>query len=303
MPAYLEKLNVKKDESFFIGIFQDNMDKCTWHYHNNYEISFITEGSGKRLVADSIADFQPGDMVFIGRNLPHVWIADKEIKSPSNRTLEMVFLQFTSDVLCRPLLNLPEFRYVAKALALSERGIQIVGQTLNEVSEIMLQLPYLNSFDRMLHFYKMMDIIGKSDTNIGLASKKYLRARFNTGNKRIETIHNFLMNNYLENVDLKSLAGLVNMAEGSLCRFFKMEMGITIFEYLNQIKTEFACNLLMDGSLSIMEVCFDSGFNNLSHFNKQFRKATGMTPSEYRKRFIGLRHDIPNTWQTDNNKS
>jgi AraC-like DNA-binding protein len=288
MTAHLEQTILNQDESFFIGIFQDNMEKSTWHYHNNYEISFITEGSGKRIVADSMEEFQPGDLVFLGRNLPHVWIADKEMHSPTARTLEMVFLQFTNQILNSQMLALPEFKYVSKALSLSERGIQIVDQTLNEVSELMLQLPYLKGFERMLHFFKMMDIIGKSESHIYLASKEYLKVRFTTGNKRIATIHEYLMNNYREEVNLEKMAGLVNMAEGSLCRFFKENMGITLFEYLNQIKTEFACKLLMDNDLSILEVCLDSGFNNLSHFNKQFRKTTGVTPTEYRKRFKGL---------------
>jgi AraC-like DNA-binding protein len=283
MSALLEQIVVAEDESFFIGIFQDNLEKSAWHYHNNYEISFITEGSGKRIVADSIQEFQPGDLVFIGCNLPHVWIADKETLNPSLRTLEMVFLQFTDRLLSPQLLSLPEFKYVAKALALSERGILIVGQTLNEVSELMLQMPYLKGFERMLHFFKMMDIIGKSDSNVQLASKEYLKVRFTTGNKRIASIHEYLMNNYREEINLKRIAELVSMAEGSLCRFFKENMGVTLFEYLNRIKTDFACKLLMDHDLSIMEVCFDSGFNNLSHFNKQFRKMTGVTPSEYRK--------------------
>ena len=288
MPAQFKQNILNDKESFFIGIFQDNLEKSTWHYHNNYEISFITEGSGKRIVADSIEEFQPGDLVFIGRNLPHVWIADKEMLTPSARTLEMVFLQFTDEVLCSQLLALPEFNHVAKALSLSEQGIQIVGQTLNEVSELMLQLPYLKGFDRMLHFFKMMDIIGKSDSNIQLASKEYLKVRFTTGNKRIATIHDYLMKNYREEVNLEKMADLVNMAEGSLCRFFKENMGITLFEYLNKLKTDFACKLLMNPDLSILDVCFDSGFNNLSHFNKQFRKTTGVTPTEYRKRFKNI---------------
>ena len=288
MTASFEKIGVKDDESFIIGIFQDNMEKSTWHYHNNFEISFILEGSGKRIVADSIEEFQPGDLVFIGRNLPHVWISDKETRTPTTRSLEMVFLQFTSEVVSPQLLMLPEFKYIARAMYLSERGIQIVGQTLNEVSELMLQLPYLKSFERMLHFFKLMDIIGRSETNIQLASKEYLKVRFTTGNKRIAVIHEFLMNNYREQVDLKKLAGLVNMAEGSLCRFFRMNMGMTVFEYLNQLKVEFACKLLMDNDLSILEVCLDSGFNNLSHFNKQFKKINGLPPSEYRNRFKGL---------------
>lgn len=289
MSAILEKINVSGGESFSIGIFQDNLDKCTWHYHDSLEISFITEGSGKRIVADSIEEFQPGDLVFIGSNLPHVWIADKETRSPSNRTLEMVYLQFTNDIPDKQLLNLPEFKNVSTALALSERGVQIVGETLNEVSELMLQLPYLKSFERMLHFLRMMDIIGRSETNVQLASKEYLQKRFTTNNRRIALIHQYLMNNYREEIDLKCLADLVSMAEGSLCRFFRIKMGQTVFEYLNQIRVDFGCKLLMDPDLSIMEVCLDSGFNNLSHFNKQFRKFTGITPSEYRKRFKGLR--------------
>jgi AraC-like DNA-binding protein len=292
MSALLEKILLKEDESFFIGIFQDNLEKSTWHYHNNFEISFITEGSGKRIVADSIEEFQPGDLVFIGRNLPHVWIADKELQTPSTRTLEMVFLQFTDQILGSQLLSLPEFKHVAKAMSFSERGIQIVGQTLNEVSELMLQMPYLKGFERMNHFFKIMDIIGKSDSHLHLASKEYLKTRFTTGNKRIAKIHEYLMNNYREEINLKQLAELVNMAEGSLCRFFRENMGMTLFEYLNQIKTDFACKLLMDPDLSILEVCLDSGFNNLSHFNKQFRKTTGNTPSEYRKKFKNLVSDL-----------
>lgn len=287
MAALLEKIEVKEDESFFIGIFQDNLEQSSWHYHNNYEISFITEGTGKRIVADSIVEFRPGDLVFIGCNLPHTWIADKEALTPTKRTLEMVYLQFSSEVLAAPMLALPEFRNVAKALALSERGIQILGQTLNQVSEIMLQLPYLKGFDRMLHLFRMLDIIGKSDTNIELASKEYLKTRFKSGDKRIAAIHEFLMGNYRNEIDLKRLSDVVNMSAGSLCRFFKSKMGITVFEYLNQLKSEFACKLLMNNDMSILEVCFDSGFNNLSHFNKQFKKTTGVTPTEYRKRLKG----------------
>ncbi len=283
MPAKYEQIVLKDDESFFIGIFQDNLEKSTWHYHNNFEISFITEGTGKRIVADSIEEFQPGDLVFIGRNLPHVWIADKEQGGLTDRTLEMVFLQFSANLFFPQLLALPEFRQVKNALEMSERGIQIVGQTLNEVSEIMLQLPYLKSFERMNYFFRLMDIIGRSNSNIHLASEEYLKKRFTTGNKRIGILHDYLMNHYREDIDLKRLADLVNMAEGSLCRFFKMNVGVSIFDYLNRIKVEFACNLLMNHNMNMVDVCYDSGFNNLSHFNKQFRKHAGVTPSEYRK--------------------
>ena len=288
MPAIYEQISLNEEESFSIGIFQDNLTKSSWHYHDKSEISFITEGTGKRIVGDSIEEFQPGDLVFIGSNLPHVWIAEKEQGFLSDRTLEMVYLQFSSNILLPQLLVLPEFKNVKRALELSERGIQVVGDTLNRVSEIMLQLPYLKNFDRMNSFFRMMDIIGQSDSNINLASEEYMRKRFTTGNRRIALLHDYMMNHYREEIDLKRLAELVSMAEGSLCRFFKSNVGLSVFEYLNRIKVEFACKLLMDPELGIFDVCLDSGFNNLSHFNKQFRKEMGVTPTEYRKRFRGL---------------
>lgn len=288
MEALFENQLQQAEGSFFIGIFQDNLEKCTWHYHNNFEISFITEGAGKRIVGDSIVEFQSGDLVFLGKNLPHVWIPEKDQGIWLNRNLEMVFLQFTSDVLCPHVLALPEFVNVQKALILSERGVQIAGQTLNEVSELMLQMPYMKEFDRMIYFFRILDLIGRSDSITALASKEYLNTRFTTGNKRIEIIHQYLMNNYKNDIDLQRLSELVNMAKGSICRYFKQNMGITIFEYLNKIKAEFACKLLMNNDLSILDVCLDSGFNNLSHFNKQFKRVTGVTPKEYRTRFKGL---------------
>ncbi len=287
MSARLEQTNLNQDESFYIGIFQDTLEKSTWHYHDNYEISFITEGSGKRIVADSIEEFHPGDLVFIGRNLPHVWIAEKDSLTPSSRSLEMVFLQFTDHVINSQLRLLPEFKSIVKALSASERGVHIFGQTLNEVSELMLQMPYMKSFDRILHLLKILDCIGKSDSLLHLASKEYVKSRFTSGNRRIALIHDYLMKNYREEVNLSRLASLVNMAEGSLCRYFKSNMGLTIFEYLNKVKVEFACKLLMDEDSSITDVCFNSGFQNLSHFNKQFKKITDATPREYRLRFKG----------------
>jgi AraC-like DNA-binding protein len=288
MNAQLEKIVLQKDESFFIGVFQDNLEKSTWHYHNNYELSFITEGVGKRIVGDSIEEFHPGDLIFIGRNLPHVWIADKESFQLSNRTLESVFLQFTKDIFGNQLIALPEFTYVAKALSQSERGVKIPDDVTNEISELLLQMPYLKPFERMIHFFRIMDIIGHCKNLIPLASEEYIRTRFTPGNKRLAQIHNYLMTHYKEDMDLRQIALAVNMAEVSLCRFFKANTGMTLFEYLNKIKVDFACKMLMDKDMSIIEICLDSGFNNLSHFNKQFKKITGLPPSEYRKQYDGI---------------
>jgi len=149
----------------------------------------------------------------------------------------------------------------------------------------LLQMPYSNRFNRYILFLELLDLIGKSSDLIPLASKEYINKRFNTENKRILTIHEYFMKHFRDEIDLAQIASLVNMAEGSLCRFFKLQVGLTIFEYLNKIKVDFACKLLMNKEISITEVAFDSGFNNLSHFNKQFKIITGVTPMVYRKRY------------------
>ncbi len=278
-----EQISVGNQVSFITGIYQDDMVKSTWHYHDNYELSFITKGAGKRIVADSIVNFYPGDLVFIGRQLPHVWIADKEYQFSPERSLELVYVQFTSEVIGPSIHELPEFKNIKKALELSERGIQITGQTLNEVGEIMLQLPYLEDFDRLISFFTLLNVIGKSDTHIPLASEEYIKKRFEPANKRISMIHEYFLANYHRELNLKELASLVSMAEGSVCRFFKEKAGCTPFEYLNRVKADLACKFLLDENMSVTQVAMESGFNNLSHFNKQFKKNIGMTPSEYRK--------------------
>jgi AraC-like DNA-binding protein/uncharacterized cupin superfamily protein len=284
MKKLLEQIKLKPDESFYIGIFQDHIDKSRWHYHQEFELSFITEGSGKRIVGDSVEDFHPGDLIFIGPRIPHVWFPEeKHVRQHSGRTLESVYMLFDNEILPSELTGLPEFLNVRKAITLSERGARITGDTLNEVSRIMLQLPYLNRMKRLMFFYEIMDLIGRSESFTYLASEQYVKTKFETTNKRVNRIHEYLMKNYQNEVDLEEVAEVVHMAPASVCRFFKSSTGLTVFEYLNKIKIDYSCRLLLNTDQNIVDISYDCGFNNLSHFNKQFRKFIGKTPTEFRK--------------------
>ncbi len=284
MKSYPDQIRLNADESFYIGIFQDHIDQSAWHYHLESELSFITEGSGKRIVGDSVEEFNPGDLIFIGPRIPHVWFAEAtRLRQHSGRTLESVYLLFNNDILPQGLTTLPEFIHVNRAIRLSERGVRITGETLNQVSRIMLQLPYLNSMKRLMLFYEILDIIGRSDTFLYLASEDYARSKFKSTNIRIKHIHEFLMKNYREEVNLNEIADIVHMAPASACRFFKSSTGLTIFEYLNKIKIDYACQLLLNTDQNIVDISYDCGFNNLSHFNKQFRKFIGQTPTQFRQ--------------------
>ena len=284
MKELLEQIKLNPKESFFIGIFQDHIDQSRWHYHQEFELSFITEGSGSRIVGDSVEEFHPGDLIFIGPRIPHVWFPeDKHKRQHSGRTLESVYMLFNNEILPDGLTDLPEFEHVRNAISLSQRGIRITGDTLNEVSRIMLQLPYMNSIRRLMFFYEIMDHIGKSESFSYLASSEYVKTKFDATNKRVNLIHEFLMKNYQNEIDLKDVAEIVHMAPASVCRFFKSSTGLTIFEYLNKIKIDYSCQLLLNTDLNIVDISYDCGFNNLSHFNKQFKKFVGNTPTLFRK--------------------
>jgi len=284
MKELLEQIKLNPDESFFIGIFQDHIDKSHWHYHQEFELSFITEGSGRRIVGDSIEEFHPGDLIFIGPRIPHVWFPEETHRwQHSGRTLESVYMLFNQNILPEALTTLPEFNHIRQAVQLSERGIRITGETLNEVSRIMLQLPYMSRIKRLMMFYEIMDLIGKSDSFSFLASEDYIKTKFEPGNKRVTRIHEFLMKNYQGDIDLKEIAEVAHMAPASVCRFFKNSTGLTIFEYLNKIKINYSCQLLLNTDLNILDISYDCGFNNLSHFNKQFKKFIGATPTQFRR--------------------
>lgn len=284
MKQFLEELKQNPEESFFIGVFQDHIEQTSWHYHQEFELSFITEGSGKRIVGDSVESFHPGDLIFIGPRIPHVWISGELARTQhSGRTLESVYLLFNQDILPQEITSLPEFKDVNRALQLAERGMRITGDTLNQVSRIMLQLPYQGRMKRLMLFYEILHIIGNSNTFTPLATEGYIKSKFETSNTRVNTIHEFLMNNYRDEINLERIAELVHLAPASVCRFFKSATGQTIFSYLNNIKVDYACKLLMNTDLNIVDISYDCGFNNLSHFNKQFRQIIGKTPSQYRK--------------------
>ena len=147
----------------------------------------------------------------------------------------------------------------------------------------MLQLPYLNRIKRLMFFYEIMDLIGRSDSFSYLASADYVKTKFKTTNSRVNRIHEFLMKNYQNDIDLHEVADIVHMAPASACRFFKSSTGLTIFEYLNKIKIDYSCQLLLNTDLNIVDISYDCGFNNLSHFNKQFRKFINKTPTQFRE--------------------
>lgn len=266
------------------GVFQQSFDQHEWHYHDSYELIMISEGTGQRIVGDKMENFKPGDLVFLGRRLPHLWISDPiKIDPGSDKCVESIFVQFEESFLDMKMIALREFESVRKAIERSARGVVILGKSRNQIAELMMQVPYLNGFEQILNTLSILDEIGRSEELSYLTSEKYPMTTKLHRSERVRTIRNYFMQNYQQQVDLALIAELVNMQPASLCRFFKSETGQTLTEYINRMRIDLASKMLMNKTLKVEAIAFECGFNTISYFNRQFKKITGTTPLIYQK--------------------
>lgn len=273
------------EASIHVGVFQQSFDRRDWQYNDHYELIMISEGTGQRIVGDKVERFQPGDLVFLGRNLPHLWISDPVAIDPgSDRNVESIFVRFKLPFVEHSMMGLPEFANVRKAIDRSARGCEITGNTRNSIAALMMQLPYLDQFEQIINLFTILNLTGKSTDIRYLSSEKYPDSSQLASVKRIRLVQEYLMKNLQNSIVLRELAELTNMQEASLCRLFKKETGQTITNYLNCLRIELATKMLMNPNLKVEEIAFECGYNTISFFNRQFKKHTGMAPLGYRSK-------------------
>lgn len=270
-------------QSIRSGVYQEAFLKKDWHYHADYELLFITEGTGQRIVGDGMEEFEPGDLVLIGGYLPHVWISDLIYLDPGSlKCCEAVYLNFNPSILEGNLLELPEASHVRQALEDAGRGIKITGKARDVISELMLMVPVLDGFNQLINLLKILEHIGQSEEYTFLTSENYKKSKFFHQSRRVKQIHNYFMNNYQKQITLDEIAELINMSPSASSRFFKQQTGDSLMEYLNRIRFDYAKRMLKSKNLRIVEVAYECGFNSLSFFSRQFRKLEGCSPREYR---------------------
>ena len=272
------------NSSIKTGVFQQSYTQREWVYRDEYELLFISEGTGQRIVGDRIDSFKPGDLIFLGRRLPNLWISDPiKVDPSSNRCVESIFIQFSHELLMGQLFSKPEFVSIRNAIHRSAQGCEIVGDARNKISELMMQVPYLGGFEQIINLLNILNIIGNSNEIKFMVSSKYPQTKQFRYSKRVQVLQEYLMKNYQKPLELNALALLLHMQSASLCRFFKRETKMTISEYLNRLRIDLAAKMLMNEQLLIEEIAYDCGFNSISFFNRQFKKYTYYSPGIYRK--------------------
>lgn len=248
-----------------------------WHFHPELELVYVNGGSGKRQIGSHVSYFREGDLILIGSNLPHCGFTDKLTGNKSETVIQMKM-----DFLGNDFFDIPEMKKIQKLLEISKSGIAFHGKTKRRIGEKMEVLEYQTDFQRLLSILNILNELGASEEFQVLNAEGFSMETEVKDNDRINVVFNHVKTNYKEDISLDEISDLVSMTVPSFCRYFKKITNKTFVQFVNEYRLVHASKLLAEKPMSITEVCFESGFNNFSHFNKSFKAFTGQNPSEYR---------------------
>lgn len=286
MKAILQKVPEFVDSSFAVQRFESAYFDTPWHFHPEYELVYIQKSYGKRFIGDNISNFREGDLVLLGSNLPH-WYRNDAVyyhNEPSLKASSIV-IQFTTDFLGETFLMTPEMFEIHHILQKAQRGLHITGSLAKIIAKQVIEITELKGMDRLLKLLSILNSISQSE-EYNLLSNKGPSVGINTTDPhRINKIYEYVMNNFTEPITINEAAELIHMCPSTFCRYFKKRTRNTFTFFINEIRVGHACKLLIEGDLSITEICYKSGFNNISYFNRQFKSRKQLTPQAFRQEY------------------
>lgn len=255
-----------------------------WHFHSEFEIVYVLKSSGKRFVADNVEPFTEGDITLLGSNLPHFWKSESD--DDSENRVNAIVVQFHSDFFREEINSYPEFHRISEMLKRATRGIHFAPPSSEKIGRMLKRLLKMNGLERMLYFIKLMDVMARTENYRLLASKGYQLEEHRELNSRLDKIMHFINTNYQRKITQEEVASKIGMTTAAFCRYFREKTGKGFIYFINEMRIGYACKLLIENHLSISQICFECGFNNLSNFNRMFKRQTGCTPGEYQQQFI-----------------
>lgn len=282
MKPALEHLPKEKDHSFVVKFFDYNYYPTPWHYHPEYEIVLVTESTGKRFIGDHISEFQPGNLAFIGPNIPHTYRNDdKYYEEGSTLRAKSIVIHFTESSLGNDFLQLPEAGQLTNLFKQSLNGLDILGRTNQKVSEKLYDLISSSGLKRWLCLIDILLDIAESKTISPIT--KTARIGYNEKeSRRLCQVFDWITANFEKEIRLSEAAKIAQMNEHAFSRFFSQRTRKTFTGFVQELRLQKAAKLLAEDKMIITQVCFECGFNNISNFNRQFLNYYHMNPRQYR---------------------
>jgi len=283
MKAHLKEVTNSSDSSFKVKVFEGKEFKAEWHYHPQYELTYMIQSTGIRYVGDSMHPFKRGDLVLVGRNVPHSW---KTIDAKSEH-VKCIIIQW-DETLLKDWLHKPELTTVKALLQKSSQGISFDYKTAISLEKSFISIVDQMPFEQLITFLTILHTLSTKSTTKLLAGPGFGKSLSSKESQRVNLINNYIKDNIYNKYSLEELSDILSLSREALCRFFKKTFDKTFTNYVNEYKVTIASKLLIETDLSISEVGYKSGFNNLSFFHRQFNKYKVMSPKNYRQQFQAI---------------
>ncbi len=286
MKPHLLKVQLKTDNSFSIRIDRVPHFYDQWHYHPEIELVHIHKGIGTRFIGNKIERFKPDEMVLLGSNLPHLFRCDKKYYSNRQKLkAEASVIHFVPSLLGNTFYDLPENKLLIKLFNKARQGLKITGKTKHTVSLLMKQLSIAQGIQRLILLLNILNCIAISKSNKFISAKSFDFSWDEAENNRLNSIYQYILANFSCGITLEQIAAVANLTPHSFCRYFKSRTKKTFSVFMLEIRVENACKLLNETDKSVADICYESGFNNFSNFNRYFKNITGYTPLQYKKNY------------------
>ena len=262
-----------------------------FHFHHLCELVWVEKSFGKRIVGDSIDNFEDGDLVLMGPNLPHIWQNDEVFLNEANpQKVKSTVIYFPPDF----LLNLTDepalLQPIAQLVSRSYRGMVFHGDTKKHITKKLKRLSKENDLRKIITFLELVHLLSESTEYTYLANVSYKNLYDEKDTERINKVYQYMMQNFQHEISLHDVASLCHMTPNAFCRYFKSRTQKSVVQFLNELRIGHASKLLQDDTYSILDICYQCGYNTVVNFNKFFKAIHQTTPSAYRKKLLAAKN-------------
>ncbi|QQO22807.1 AraC family transcriptional regulator [Bradyrhizobium diazoefficiens] len=282
MEPDLEVVQIRRGESFKAWSHGYPFHTVRWHFHPEYEIHQVVATSGRYFVGDFIGQFEPGNLVLTGPNLPHNWVSDLPVDVAI--PLRGRIIQFSEEFIGDAMKLMPELSGLGALLESSRRGVLFSGNTSKELAPLMEELVAATGVRRIELFMMIVGTLCRARGALPLSSPDYLPDPSGYMSAGMNKALAFIRENLTQPFGEADLATIAGQSQSAFSRSFRRHTGMSLVQYVKRLRINLACQILMsDEHASITDICFQVGFNNLSNFNRQFLAEKGMPPSRFRR--------------------
>lgn len=248
-----------------------------WHYHPEIEICYTLKSHGRRFVGNQVSDYQERDLVMFGSNLPHGFTTDYYCSQ--------VVIQMNYDFLGRDFVLKPEMQGIKNLFDYSKRGIDFSDETKKRADKIIVQLLENEGMKQLLYLLELLNILAEAKDAKDICSEEYALDFNENQLGRVKIVCDHILQNFTKEVSIKEIADKLNLSEAAFYKFIKRQTQKTYTQIINEFRISHACKLLMNTEKTIAQICFESGYNNISYFNRKFKKVMQQTPIQFKNRY------------------